>query len=317
MNRTVRGTTSAWKALDQGPQQKYVEGVAPAPAYQQRNLRPCQDSTNSKALPVVDEDGFTMVKGSAKDSNPGSRSNNRQTPIGKAQTISIRPGPPSVAAFHRESIYASRGIAPSRGAALSRGTALSGYKQSCLPVDERDPVLAELEKNKGSKLAKENFKIGMIIRAPLHEEDYSRGRGVADTDATVADKFRTDSKFGAIFTKYRHMIVIALYQDHYVAVPLYTHNGKGLEHKVKADEFVSVQDHRVPGEFKKLSIHQPIVTETMNAGVRYIDPKSTAHYTYPVSRKYGLPVVAEGQVKKVCLTSLTALVNNAANKAGK
>ncbi len=196
----------------------------------------------------------------------------------------------------------------------NRGRALSNYKQSCLPVNERDPVLAALERNKGSKLSKEMFRPGMIIRGAHHEEDFTGG-GPGASDASVADKHRTDSKFGPIFTKYRKMIVVALYHDHYVAVPLYTHNGKGLEKKPKPDEFVSVQDHRLPGTCKALSVHQPIVTEQVNAGVDNFHPKSTAHFTYPVSRKYGLPVIVEGQVRKVSLASLATLVNTYSTRA--
>ena len=223
-------------------------------------------------------------------------------PVGKS-TLGV--SPPSFAAVGRGSIYASRGKAP------------SGYKQSCLPLNERDPFLADVENNKGSKLAKEMFRRGMIIRAAHHEQHFTArtSASVGASDVTARDNYRNDSKFGTIYTKYRHMIVVALYDEHYVAVPLYTHNGKGLEHKLKADEFVSVRDHRLPGSFTKLSVHPPVVTEQLNVGVDNFHPKSTAHFTYPVSRKYGLPVIVEGQVSKACWKNLATLVNNYAAKA--
>ncbi len=223
-------------------------------------------------------------------------------PVGNS-TLGV--SPPSFAAVGRGSIYASRGKAP------------SGYKQSCLPLNERDPFLADVEKGKGSKLTKEVFKPGMIIRAAHYEQHFTArtGASVGASDVTIGENYRTDSKFGTIYTKYRHMIVVALYHEHYVAVPLYTHNGKGLEQKLKADEFVSVRDHRAAGSFTKLSVHPPIVTEQLNAAVDNFHPKSTAHFTYPVSRNYGLPVIVEGQVTKACWKNLASLVNNYAARA--
>lgn len=237
-------------------------------------------------------------------------------PRTRARTIAYRPAnnpgqaisPPSVATRDRGSIYAKR------------GKAISHLKQSCLPPHERDPLLAEAERNKGVRLTKEMFKPGMIIRCAHHEQDFvagGGGGGPGASDATLADKYRTDSRFGTIYTKYRKMIVVALYQDHYVAVPLYTHNGRGLAKKPKPDEFVSVRDHRVPGAFEALSVHQPVVTERVDGAVERFHPKSTAHFTYPVSRRYGLPVVVEGQVRKVSVAGLATLVNTYSTRAAR
>jgi len=132
----------------------------------------------------------------------------------------------------------------------------------------------ELTKSAG-KLAKEVYKTGMIIRAALHEPFLS---GATD----VADKSRTESKFGAICTKYRKMIVVALYQDHYVALPLYTHNGKNI-----------------------------------NTDIHPFSPKCTAHLTYPVSRKYDLPVTPEGNLDKPSIKSLIQLYNDFAPRPSK
>lgn len=70
------------------------------------------------------------------------------------------------------------------------------------------------------------FQRGLIIRGPLHEQDY---QGAAEQSTfTVADKNVTDSRFGPIYTKVRKMIVVECYADHYIAVPCFTHNGHGL-----------------------------------------------------------------------------------------
>lgn len=61
------------------------------------------------------------------------------------------------------------------------------------------------------------------------------------------------------------MIVLATFQDNYIAVPIHTHNRRGLEGKANPEEFVSVRDHRVPVPFTQLSMHRPLLTELLNA----------------------------------------------------
>lgn len=318
-NRGTAATLTSWRTIPKGPQDTSARGITFADANQQQTWRTVRDSTTFPIAvpPVPQEDGFTAVskrRQSLKHDYHPLRPlpiNAAPMPSTKARTTAYRQvkntgltvSPPSVAAMDRGSVYANR------------GKALSNYKQSCLPTNERDPLLTEVERNKGVRLTKEMFKPGMIIRCAHHEQDFVAGGAPGASDATLADKYRTDSKFGTIFTKYRKMIVVALYHDHYVAVPLYTHNGRGLEKKPKPDEFVSVQDHRVPGAFKALSVHQPVVTEQINDGVNKFHPKSTAHFTYPVSRKYGLPVIVEGQVRRVSLASLATLVNTYSTRA--
>lgn len=188
---------------------------------------------------------------------------------------------------------------------------LSSYmKQSCLPVDERDPVLELAEQHKGRKLAKELYKPGMIIRAPLHEPALP---GVADNN----DRTTTECLYGPIFTKVRKMIVVALYHNHYTALPIYTHNGKGLEGKLVPDEYVSVKDHRSQEPFAQLSKHSALVTQTMNPDINMMHPKATVHLTYPVSRKYDLPTIPEGQLQKASTETLIALYSATIPKSKK
>ena len=92
----------------------------------------------------------------------------------------------------------------------------SYYKQSALPADQRDPVLLAIETNRGGVFPKDKFKPGMIIRAAMHEQDFHGTAGASLV--TLADKYRSDTKFGPIYTKYRKLVVIALYESHYIAV---------------------------------------------------------------------------------------------------
>ena len=153
----------------------------------------------------------------------------------------------------------------------------------------------------------------MIFRAALHEEDFLGAS--KPSEITMADNNRSETKYEPVYTKQRKMIVVAIHQDHYFAVPLYTPNGKGLSHKVKPDEFISVKDHRNPADFTKLSIHTPLITKFIHPWVRPFDQKSAAHLAYPVSRKYTLPIIPEGHLDEDSVQHLLNLYQNFAARA--
>ena len=200
---------------------------------------------------------------------------------------------------------------PPSAAATDR---VSNYQKRPSPIfNERQPVYAPTGPGGLTRFPKDAFKPGVIFRAALHEEDFM---GAAkESEITKTDSNRSETKYGPVYTKQRKMIVVAIHQDHYVAVPLYTHNGKGLSKKGKPDEYVSIRDHRTTGPFTKLSIHAPLVTEYMNSGIRLYDPRSSAHLAYPVSRKYTLPVIPEGCLDKISIKNLLRLYQNYASNA--
>ncbi|KAL8828028.1 MAG: hypothetical protein Q9170_006779 [Blastenia crenularia] len=216
------------------------------------------------------------------------------------RNVNGRHSPPSNAADSRRSVYHP----PTK--------TTSHYKESVLPLADRDPALLEIEANKGQKYYKSEYRAGQVIRGIVHEQDYmatSTGANLTNTDRT-----RTDSRYGPICTKYRKMIVLALFEDHYQAIPLFTHNGNGLTNKTRPEEFVSVRDHRNPVRVPPLSENPVLETEIVNRTIAFFDLKSTAHVTYVLSRKYDLPVVMEGQLTKQSLNRLIHLVNYYAPK---
>ncbi len=239
-----------------------------------------------ESQPSIPEDGFTTV----------SHAKTRTVEKPTMRNYGNRQSPPSAAAQSRRAAYDP----PTK--------ASSHYKQSCLPSDQRDPLLAEIEANRGKDFHKSQFKPGMIIRGMLHEQDYKATS--TGSNITIIDKdarYRSETKFGAVFTKYRKMIVLALFEDHYLAIPLFTHNGNGLAYKANPDEFVSIHDHRRPGASVKQSNHAPLRTEVLNEGIQFFDVKSTAHVTYALSRRYDLPIVFEGFLSKPSTNRLVDL----------
>ena len=109
------------------------------------------------------------------------------------------------------------------------------------------------------------------------------------------------------------MIVVACYTQHYTAIPLFTHNGRGLVGK-NPDEYVSVRDYRSKDHFNELSHHGTLLTKFLNEQIYLFDPKSTAHFTYPLSRRYDLPCVYEGYLEPASTRRLVKLFDEHAPK---
>ena len=104
-----------------------------------------------------------------------------------------------------------------------------------------------------------------------------------------------------IIYKARKMIVVAQFSRHYIALPVFTHNGNGLLWKTNKDDYVSILDHRldpVAAGFVPQSRHKPLKTCEMDTTVRHISIMSFAQLSFPVSRHYDLKVVLEGRLDK-------------------
>ena len=180
---------------------------------------------DNRSARAEEEKWTTITNSKPQKPLPASGNGKRQRTITFADPQK-RKGPPSAASQARRSIYAQ----PAK--------AESYLKQSCLPLEERDADLLEIERNKGRVYKKRAYRPGMIVRGLLHEQDYiatSKGSNI-----TISDRNRTDSRYGPICIKWRKMIILGIFQDHYTAIPLFTHNGNGLANKQCPDEFVSI-----------------------------------------------------------------------------
>ncbi|KAL8845485.1 MAG: hypothetical protein Q9176_000121 [Flavoplaca citrina] len=310
-NTTLSSTVSSWRG-DSGLRPRNADpskGAVPQPAWQRHFTGDDNGSTQQpRPHPSIAEndDGFTSVS-YAKSNRHGYTHEDTRAPASQAlRGVSRGLNPPSAAAVARSACAPYQRHAPSN--------------RSFIPDPENDLFRQRRQANQFIRIPAENYKLGMIIRAPLHEQDSAVARrpgagtagssvATAASEATKAEHYRTESRMGTIFTKQRKMIVVALHTDHYVAIPLYTHNGRGLVNQRQPEEFVSVKDHRYKEEFVKLSKHDPLVTEMVRDGIDLFDTKSTAHLAYPVSRRYTLPVVHEGHLRSSSLRILVTLYN--------
>lgn len=149
-----------------------------------------------------------------------------------------------------------------------------------------------------------SFAPGTVIYAFHYEE-------MADTSPRLDGQTITAvANSPEMISKIRLMIVVARHAKHYVVVPLYTHNGNGLEFKSNKDEYVTVYDSRRTDDTSTAaqSKHVPLVA-MMNSSSKMLSDLSSVHITYPVSRSYNLPCAIKGRLNKSSTQRLVNLYN--------
>ena len=119
----------------------------------------------------------------------------------------------------------------------SGGNSITSPRTPSIPggTASHHPSWPNQPKYQPSKLSKETFRVVVIIRVPHHEADWQQGVTAADLEPIPEGSFishpsnqsRADGHvsqwaYGHIFTKVRMMIVVALNDKHYLAIPLYT-----------------------------------------------------------------------------------------------
>ncbi|KAL3420649.1 hypothetical protein PVAG01_07094 [Phlyctema vagabunda] len=83
----------------------------------------------------------------------------------------------------------------------------------------------------------EDYRQGTIFSTITHEEDLLR------TAPEEGDSNRSVSAMGGtVYSKYRKFVVISCFARHVIALPIFTHNGRGLQNKPNKDEYISVRD---------------------------------------------------------------------------
>lgn len=165
------------------------------------------------------------------------------------------------------------------------------------------------------EFAKHEFQPGVIILAPLHEEDFRRTPRPSHQESSVAMSHRTGQKshvshtdFGVIYSETRIHIVVEAHGSIYETIPLFTYKNKGLLYKNR-NEYASIVDHRYP-ELSKREAPQVLVTGQLQHGVEAFRSCSVAHLVHPVSRQYNCQVRYMGRIRDADVSLLVDLYRN-------
>ena len=162
------------------------------------------------------------------------------------------------------------------------------------------PIQTRSTSNVTSISTGDYFKPGTMILADHFEEAYGTGSVPANEKSVIRVPGQKD-----ICKKARFFIVLAAHAESYISLPVYSHNGNGTKNKPKPEEYVSIRDHRATSEAPSQSIHEPVVTEHMSGSV--LLSTSVIHLTYPVSRKYIVPIKVVGKLNAQSISRLTQL----------
>lgn len=166
------------------------------------------------------------------------------------------------------------------------------------------------------------FKVGTIIRMNVHEPDFKGASKAAILKASQAltlvdsgpggrrrKEHRHHGDFGPIYSENRICIVVNVKKSVYFAVPLFTHEGKGLA-KIDSGEredWISVEDHRMIGHCQQQSEHRPLRTAHMSPHADILDAVSTAWIPYGFPCRFDVPVAYQGKLDKASAERLVRL----------
>ncbi|MCJ1381599.1 hypothetical protein MMC17_004710 [Xylographa soralifera] len=151
---------------------------------------------------------------------------------------------------------------------------------------------------------RQQYEVGMIIIAPLHEAHFNDK--MAAKSIAAGDQSTTQSRFGPVYHKARPMIVVTMHEDHYVAVPCFTYRGKGIGAR-NPDDHVSMHDYRSQGPTPQQTKHLALEIEYMYDRTEIFDPTSVAHFAYPICRPYSGKCERIGYLRRDSAFRLTEL----------
>lgn len=149
---------------------------------------------------------------------------------------------------------------------------------------------------------------GMIIRSAVHEQDFQNK--LPEGSVNLDGQYTINTNFGLVYSKLRWQIIISKKLEHYITVPLYTHDGKGLQKKnsVVRKEYLSIRDQRQRGETINLTPYEHIDAHMFHE-TTILKPESVVRLTYPVNGKYDLAVEVLGLLPKESLSTMKMIYN--------
>ncbi|KAI0515034.1 hypothetical protein F5B22DRAFT_646913 [Xylaria bambusicola] len=138
-----------------------------------------------------------------------------------------------------------------------------------------------------------SYKPGVIFSAPHHTA------GSDDLWVSVNDPYNTATPFGKVHSKYRKMVVIRAFGEHCICLPIYSHNGKGLEGKDNLIEYVSIRDAADRNPEKAEGMHNRLLA-VGNDDFRgkIVAGKSCIKLTELTSHRYDVPTTIEGRLEE-------------------
>ncbi|CZT42947.1 uncharacterized protein RSE6_02915 [Rhynchosporium secalis] len=160
------------------------------------------------------------------------------------------------------------------------------------------------------------FQPGVIFSAVTHEHHYRQDR-VDNTNAN-----QTETNFGVTNSKFRKFVILACFENHVIALPILTHQGRGLSSKRNKHEFVSVRERSLegiaaPSESKHAILWAELYPGFQKASAWHrMTDQCCLHFTKPYSHNIEHKCTISGKLENASTNRLQKLFQDAViNKA--
>ncbi|MCJ1474201.1 hypothetical protein MMC13_002859 [Lambiella insularis] len=163
----------------------------------------------------------------------------------------------------------------------------------------RGPKMCFLTARNSLETEMTQYKPGMIIFGDVHEPHWLKENMPVASSSTT-------SACGPVHSKPRPMVVVTLHEKHYVALPCFTHQGRGIGGR-RAEEHVSLRDHRSREPEIQQTSHRALLTDWMYPNSAIMSSLCTVHIAYPISRQYSADSVREGYLDEKSTAELVRL----------
>jgi hypothetical protein len=149
---------------------------------------------------------------------------------------------------------------------------------------------------------------GTIFSAVFHEQDFNQS-------GIIQNNFQTVTSLGTIYSKLRKYVVVAAFDDHCIAIPIGTSEGRGLQNKTLRGQYISIREYdyrasAAPAETGYGILWAEASQEMRRPGVgkwgRMTD-QTHVNFTSPVSHFYNRRGTICGALKAESISQLRKL----------
>ncbi|KAM0561133.1 hypothetical protein ACHAPJ_003637 [Fusarium lateritium] len=174
------------------------------------------------------------------------------------------------------------------------GNSFYGVHQAHLDLSLGESVTVHM-RDTDQKHNKRELRPGTIISAPYHSQYRDKTVSTVNFNTAV-------SGFGAVYSKYRKMIILEAWADHVVCLPIYSYNGKGLQNRQgMIEEYMDVRDayeeDSEPGDTNDKPL-QALRSEDWPGRNTFIIGKTVIKLTEKINHHIALKCSIEGKLEK-------------------
>ncbi|KAE9377025.1 hypothetical protein N431DRAFT_530390 [Stipitochalara longipes BDJ] len=143
-----------------------------------------------------------------------------------------------------------------------------------------------------------DFQVGAVFSAATHQRDYAETLDLRNPNQSM-------THLGVVHSKFRKFVILARFATHVLALPIYTHDGRGLANKPHKNEFVSIRDVDQGQQATMPESKHDVIWAERYPGFKnsnitswfMMSNATSIHLTAPYSHPMGLKCTISGKLK--------------------